>query len=105
MIFSSLYASALAGELVLVQDGMARVHLRRDGQLTIHEIIVTQPGQGIGTAILARLRCWPGAHCIVARCPVNLPGNQFYARRGFCLIAVESSRTGKGLNVWRLDLN
>lgn len=104
MIFDSLYESAQRGELLLVQDGFCHWHLRRDGQLTIREIIVTRPGQGIGTAILNRLKVVFGASCIVAKCPADLPSNDWYQSRGFVLVATERTKTGKDINVWRLDL-
>lgn len=104
MIFDSLYESAQRGELLLVRDGFCHWHLRRDGQLTIREIIVTRPGQGIGTAILDTLKQTPGAACIVAKCPTDLPSNGWYSSRGFALVATERTRTGKDINVWKLDL-
>ena len=45
MIFETLYESAQRGELLLVNGGMCHWHLRRDGQLTIREIISTRPGE------------------------------------------------------------
>lgn len=104
MIFDSLHESAQRGELLLIQDGFCHWHLRRDGQLTIREIIVTKPGQGIGTRILDTLRQTPGASCIVAKCPADLPSNGWYQSRGFVLAATERAKTGKDINVWRLAL-
>lgn len=40
MIFETLNESNERGELLLVNGGMCHYHLRRDGQLTIREIIV-----------------------------------------------------------------
>jgi len=102
MIFDALYESAQRGELVLVAGGIAHVHLRRDGQLTIREIISTRPGAG--QEMLAILRAWPGATRIVAKCPAWLSANSWYARRGFALAGTETTRTGRALNVWRLEL-
>ena len=63
MIFEPLMESGNRGELILVDGGFCHWHLRRDGQITIREIIVLpeRRGQGIGTAILEQLKCTPGA--------------------------------------------
>jgi hypothetical protein len=77
-------------------------HLRRGGQLTIREIIATQPGAGV--RMLNYLRETPGARCIFAKCPVDLAANTWYARRGFVLVRVETTKTGRALNCWELTL-
>ena len=58
MIFETLNESNERGELLLVDGGMCHYHLRRDGQLTIREIIVQhdRQGQGVGEP----LRQMPG---------------------------------------------
>lgn len=98
MIFESLHESAQHGELILIDGGYCRWHLRRDGLLTIYEIISTRPGAG--QQMLAQL-CKKHAP-IQAKCPADLPSNAWYARRGFVLISTESTRSGRVLNVWRL---
>ena len=102
MIFDALWQSAQRGELLLIDGGFCHWHLRRDGQLTIREIIATR--RGAGTAMLKTLAQTPEAACIVAKCPADLDANDWYERRGFLCIAVEQSRTGRQINVWRLDL-
>lgn len=102
MIFDALYESAQRGELLCVDGGVAHWHLRRDGQLTIREIISTE--LGAGRRMLAILCSTPGATCIVAKCPAHLPSNDWYRRRGFALAATETTRSGKPINVWRLEL-
>lgn len=100
MIFETLYESATRGELQLLDGGMCRYHLRRDGQLTIHEIISTRPG--VGTAMLDRLSAVAGARFILAKCPADLPSNAWYARRGFVQTATQTTPTGRQLRVWML---
>ena len=100
MIFETLYDSAKRGELLLINGGMCHWHLRRDGQLTIQEIISTRPGAGI--EMLGRLLVVPGALSIFAKCPADLPANTWYARRGFELEGVETSKSGRRINLWRL---
>lgn len=102
VIFEALYSSAQRGELLLVEGGFCHWHLRRDGQLTIREIISTSPGAG--SRMLATLLQTPGARTIVAKCPTSLPSNNWYRRRGFALIRTELTRTGRTLNVWQLSL-
>lgn len=103
MIFSQLYDAALRGELLLVDGGMCHYHLRRDGQLTIREIISTR--RGSGKRMLAKLKMTPGATSIFAKCPSNLKSNQWYARNGFILEGQETTLRGGGLNHWRLRLD
>lgn len=106
MIFESLNSAAERGELILVDGGMCHWHLRRDGQLTIREIIVLpdHQGQGVGAAMLDTLRCVPGATSIFAKCPYDLPANDWYQRRGFADEGTETTRTGRWLRLWRLQL-
>jgi len=106
MIFEPLMESAGRGELILADGGFCHWHLRRDGQLTIREIIVL-PGQqrgGIGTAMLERLKDTPGAMCIFAKCPADLPANGWYAARGFADEGTETTRSGRELRLWRMSL-
>ncbi|MFA6270734.1 MAG: DUF6610 family protein [Candidatus Paceibacterota bacterium] len=102
MIFEPLYDSAQRRELMLVDGGMCHFHIRRDGQLTIREIISTQPGAG--QRMLRRLMATKGATSLFAKCPVDLPANDWYARRGFVLEGVETTKRGRALKLWRLPL-
>jgi|SRR5262245_10698702 len=102
MLFESLWDSAQHGELILIDSGLCRWHLRADGQITIREIISLRPGAG--TEMLTRLRAVRGATSILARCPVDLAANGWYRRRGFRLEGTEKTRTGREVNVWRLSL-
>lgn len=102
MIFETLYESSQRGELMLIDGGFCHWHLRRDGQLTIREIISTRPGAG--SEMLARLRSVPGAVSLLARCPADLAANEWYKRRGFALVVIEQSRQGRKINVWKIEL-
>lgn len=102
MIFETLFDSAKQGELLLVDGGMCHWHLRRDGQLTIREIISIRPGAG--TAMLNTLLLVPGATSVFAKCPTDLAANEWYKRRGFVCEGVETTKTGRTLNLWRLNL-
>lgn len=106
MIFDSLMESAERGELILVDGGFCHWHLRRNGQITIREIIVLpeRQRQGIGTVILERLKSVSGAISIFAKCPAGLSANAWYRARGFILEGIEKTRSGKELNLWRLSL-
>jgi len=102
MCFNHLYESMKRGELTIIEGGMCHWHLRRDGQLTIREIIATRPGAG--SRMLAVLLTTPGATSLLAKCPVDLESNGWYARRGFVLERVETARSGRQVNVWRRSL-
>ena len=102
MIFETLYESAQRGELLLIDGGLCHWHLRRDGQLTIREIISTRPGAG--SAMLVVLRQTPGALSLFAKCPADLPANGWYARRGFADEGTETTPSGRTLRLWRLNL-
>lgn len=101
MIFETLHEGAKRNELLLIDGGFCHWHLRRDGQLTIREIISTRPGAG--SAMLAQLKRQPAAS-IFAKCPADLPANDWYARRGFVLESAETTKSGRALNHWRLTL-
>lgn len=102
MIFETLYESSQRGELLLIDGGFCHWHLRRDGQLTIREIISTRPGAG--SEMLAILKQTPGAFLLFAKCPVDLPANGWYERRGFVLVGTEKTPNGRALKLWRLLL-
>lgn len=102
MCFEQLYDAQKKQELILLDGGMCRFHLRKDGQLTIHEIISTRPG--CGSEMLERLKQVPGVVSILAKCPADLSSNQWYTRRGFILETTEQTKSGRTLNLWRLTL-
>jgi len=102
MIFETLYESAQRGELLLIDGGFCHWHLRRDVQLTIREIISTRPGAG--SAMLAVLMQTPGALSLFAKCPADLPANDWYARRDFADEGTETTKSGRTLRLWRLNL-
>ena len=106
MIFETLSKAARQGELILVDGGFCHWHLRRDRQITIREIIVLPEcrGQGIGTAMLETLKVVPNATSIFAKCPYDLPANDWYHRQGFTDEGVETTRTGRRLRLWRFQL-
>lgn len=101
MIFETLYESSKRGELLLTDGGFCHWHLRRDGQLTIREIISTKPGAG--SAMLSELKRKP-AISIFAKCPEELEANNWYKKQGFELEGQETTKTGRKLNLWRLIL-
>ncbi|HCZ17728.1 MAG TPA: hypothetical protein DHV85_24785 [Candidatus Accumulibacter sp.] len=106
MIFNALHEAAQRGELLLVDGGMCHFHLRRDGVLTIREIIVLpdRQGQGIGRAMLDQLRAVPGARVIRAKCPAELASNHWYQAMGFTAAYVDQTKAGGRLYVWELAL-
>lgn len=67
-------------ELLLIDGGMCHYHIRKDGQLTIREIISTK--RGSGKKMLSELKK-NGASIILAKCPVNLESNEWYKKKWF----------------------
>lgn len=103
MIFETLFESSQRHELLLVDGGMCHWHLRRDGQVTIREIISIR--KGAGGQMLSTLARVAGAKSLFAKCPIELESNRWYKRRGFVLEGQESTKTGRKLNLWRLNLS
>jgi GNAT superfamily N-acetyltransferase len=98
MLFVALAEAADRGTLLLVSGGLCRWHRRRDGRVTIRELVVlpAQRRQGIGRALVEQVaRLNPGCP-LSARCPVCYPSNGFWPAVGFDLVD-----TVKGANVWR----
>lgn len=107
MIFETLWESAQRGELILVGDGLCHFHLRKDGQLTIREVIVLPRShrRGIGRCLLKRLAAVKGATSIFAKCPADLPANGWYQAQGFACEGQEITKNGRAINLWRLKLS
>ncbi len=106
MIFNTLFESSLKNELILIDGGYCRWHLRKDGQITIHEIIVLpeQQNNGIGTMMLDILKSKKHAKSIFAKCPVNMDSNNWYKLKEFTLIGTEMTKNGTKLNLWKLEI-
>lgn len=106
MIFNALNDAAQRGELILMGGGMCHYHLRKDGILTIREIIVLPElrGMGIGRAMIFMLKTVPGARVIRAKCPADLPANGWYVAMGFKAVDVDQTRSGGRLVVWELEV-
>lgn len=98
VIFESLHESAERGELILIAGGYLRWHMRRDGVITIYEILSTRPGAGWEMLLMLIDKRAP----IQAKCPTDLPANHWYRRRGFTLARTETTPSGRDLNVWIL---
>jgi len=99
MIFDVLYESAQRGELLLIDGGCCRWHLRKDGRITIYEILAIRCGAG--SEMLTQLQAY--GKPIQARCPVDLPANEWYRKRGFVLLRTEQTKSGREVNVWHLE--
>jgi hypothetical protein len=106
VIFEPLYESANKGELILVNGGICHWHLRRDGDITLREIIVLpkKRNQGIGSKMLNILLRVKSVKNIIARCPRELKANEWYKKKKFILIGQQKTRTGKVVNVWQLKV-
>ena len=99
MIFESLYESAQKGELLLIDGGYCRWHRRKDGTITIYEILSMRPGAG--SEMLVQLKAYDLP--IQVKCPADLPSNAWYVKKDFRLVAKETTKSGRVLHVWRFD--
>lgn len=106
MVFETLWESAQRKELILVEGGLCHWHLCRDGQVTLREIIVLpeRQAQGVGTAMLEKLKGIENAKWVFSKCPADLTANLWYQSKGFGLVGVETRRSGRKVNLWRLEL-
>lgn len=105
MIFEALYEAYKKGELIMLDGGFCRWHLRRDGQITIHEILSCVPGTGTRMLeILWKIGKSRNASCIVAKCPDDLAANGWYASHGFKHAGIHETASGRTLNIWLLQL-
>lgn len=104
MIFEALMESADKGQLILRSGAYCRYNVRRDGQLTIYEILVLPRarGMGIGRSIINELKSTPGVSRLVARCPTDLPSNKFWEHMGFKLAEQVELKSGRVVNKWIL---
>lgn len=103
MIFVALSESADIGRLVLVDGGLCRWHRRRDGVVTIREILVlpSHRRKGVGRGMLVQVMRANPDRTLRARCPVEYDaGNAFWAAMAFTLIEVKG-----GLNLWQRPAN
>lgn len=97
MIFAALSEAADRGELLLVPGGMCRFHRRKDGTVTIREMLVL-PGcrrHGIGRGMIRQITATHPGVLIRARCPAGYEANQFWGRVGFRLASQVD-----GVNLW-----
>lgn len=97
MVFESLFESAQKGELILINGGFCRYHMRTDRQLTIKEIISTR--KGAGSEMLAMLTALK-PYYILAKCPADLEANKWYEKKGFKVIGTEKAKSGRLINIW-----
>jgi GNAT superfamily N-acetyltransferase len=104
MIFEQIMEAEERGEIICPY--FLRYHLRKNGQLTIYEIWVSpnMRYKGFGTNLLTALKKIEGATSIFAKCPIDLPANEWYKNKGFVLEGVEILKSGRRLNLWRLTL-
>ena len=101
MVFVALQESADRGELILVRDGMLRYRVRKDGVLTIREILVLpfRRRTGLGTQLLHELAMKHPENKFRATCPVKyIEANLFWASQGFRI-----AKQVEGLNVWERE--
>jgi GNAT superfamily N-acetyltransferase len=106
VIFEALSEACGRGELMLEDGALCRFHLRRDGTLTVRELLVLPRRRGEGRArriithLLVRYR--DAASRMVAKCPADLEANGFWEHLGFRLARVQQGGR-RTVNVWVRD--
>lgn len=106
MIVQLLNTSNNRGELMLVDGGMCRFHVRSDGKITIRDIIVSRAHQrqGIGRRMIATLiRQHPHAFEMRLECPADWEANTFFSRIGFERVRAIQWANGCVTNVWVMN--
>jgi len=97
-------------DLVVEQDGDCVVgallgnHCVRKPQSTIYEIAVAEGYRrdGVATALIHRFQNESPHNKIVAKCPIDLPANQFYNQTGWELEAIHDGKNRR-LAEWQLQ--
>jgi len=76
-------------------------HCVRKPQTTLYELAVSQKArrEGIATRLVQELAVESPHEKIIAKCPADLPSNQFYNQTGWTLIDVEEGKN-RPLCVW-----
>jgi len=54
--------------------------------------------------MLRRLMATKGAKSLFAKCPADLPSNEWYSKHGFELVGRETTKSGRSLIHWRMSL-
>lgn len=90
---SLLVAEGAAGGVV----GFVHYRTRRDGWSVVYDLAVSPSaqGRGIGRALLYAV---PAP--VRLKCTADNPANRFYANAGMSLVASETARSGRALNVY-----
>jgi ribosomal protein S18 acetylase RimI-like enzyme len=78
-------------------------HCVRKPQTTLYELAVLPDyrREGIATELVSRMRSDSPHTKLIAKCPVDLPANEFYRANAWTLIRTESGKH-RDLNVWQL---
>jgi GNAT superfamily N-acetyltransferase len=89
VIFAALSEAAERNELILSAGGLCRYHLRRDGVVTIRELLVLPQCRrgGLGSALVTEVARRHSRAVLRASCPSDSAANGFWARLGFLLVA------------------
>ncbi len=108
MIFVILNQAAEDKELLLVDGGLCHFSQKKNGTVSIHEIIVlpSHRRKGIAQSLVQRVRDMHPGCKMRALCPVEYDSNKFWKSIG-CehkgIIKSEGTETRKQMNVWELE--
>lgn len=105
-------AQCREGDLVTVERGGEIVgallgnHCVRKPQSTVYELAVSEEyrRQGIGSELVGRFAAESPHEKLVAKCPEELPSNEFYRSDGWELVDRDEGKS-RALNVWERQTN
>jgi N-acetylglutamate synthase-like GNAT family acetyltransferase len=88
MIFTAMSEAADRGELLLVDGGLCRFHLRRDGVVVIRELLTLPSvrGLGVGRGLVGAVMTRHPGSLVRAVCPASYRSNGFWAHMGFAAV-------------------
>lgn len=99
---NDLYTEYVDGEIAGAALGN---HCVRKPQTTLYELAVSESHRrnGIAETLVSRMANDSPHEKLIAKCPVDLPANNFYASTGWEKIDTEDGKQ-RDLHVWRLML-
>lgn len=99
----SIIESTMKGEVIYIEQnnqivGACKFHKRKDGIITIYEIVVDDRFRGKGLA--KQMLQFIGKRGLISlKCPIDNESNKFYKKIGFRLLKIEEGKK-RNLNVW-----
>jgi len=80
-------------------------HCVRKPQTTLYDIAVYEEYRrdGVGSELIENITHDSPHRKIIAKCPLDLPANEFYENTGWTFVGREEGKS-RDLNIWRYDI-